>query len=133
VAPAGAVTAWHEAPVESIPLPDESHDVVLCGMGLQFFSDRSAALREMQRVLESGGRLVANVPGPTPPVLHAMAEALSRHIGPDVAGFVHAVFALHDPDEIRSLVVDARFRDVEVPRISRVGSQKQTEAGALAR
>jgi hypothetical protein len=68
----------------------------------------------MQRVLEPGGRLAANVPGPTPPILEAMAESLSRHIGSDVAGFVHAVFALHDPDEIRSLVTDAGFRDVEV-------------------
>ena len=25
---------WYEAPAEAIPLPDESFDVVLCGMGL---------------------------------------------------------------------------------------------------
>ena len=111
--PAGTDIAWHEAPAESIPLPDESSDVVLCGMGLQFFSDRSAALREIRRVLDMGGRLVANLPGPTPPIFAAMAEALSRHVGPSAAGFVHAVFALHDPDEIRSLVTDAGFHDVE--------------------
>jgi SAM-dependent methyltransferase len=106
--------AWHQAAAEAIPLPDERFDVVLCGMGLQFFSDRPAALREMRRVLVPGGRLVANVPGPTPPIFAAMAEALSRHVGPDVAGFVPAVFALHEADAIRTLLTDAGLRDVEV-------------------
>ncbi|MDX1624198.1 MAG: methyltransferase domain-containing protein [Gemmatimonadota bacterium] len=105
---------WHEAPAEAMPLPDGSFDVVLCGMGLQFFSDRSAGLREMRRVLAPGGRLAANLPGPTPPPLEAMAEALARHVSPESAGFVHAVFSLHDADEIRSLAADAGFGDVQV-------------------
>lgn len=114
VAPAEASIAWHEAPAESIPLPDERFDVVLCGMGLQFFSDREAGLREMRRVLVPGGRLLANVPGPAPPPLEAMAEALARHVSPESASFVHAVFSLHDADEIRALANDAAFDDVEV-------------------
>lgn len=109
-----ASIAWHEAPAEAIPLPDESFDVVLCGMGLQFFSDRFAGLEEMRRVLEPGGRVVASLPGPTPPPLEAMAESLSDHVSPEVASFVHAVFSLHDPDEVRALATDAGFRDVEV-------------------
>ncbi len=113
-APSDASIAWHEAPAEKMPLPDEGFDVVLCGMGLQFFSDREAGLREMRRVLVPGGRLLANVPGPTPPPLEAMAEALARHVSPESASFVHAVFSLHDADEIRSLAADAGFNDAEV-------------------
>lgn len=105
---------WHTAPAERIPLEDERFDVVLCGMGLQFFSDRAAGLREMRRVLVPGGRLVANVPGPAPPPLQAMADGLRRHVGPDSAGFVDAVFSLHDPDAVRALVEDAGFSRVEV-------------------
>lgn len=113
-APADASVAWHQAPAEAMPLPDGSFDVVLCGMGLQFFSDRPAGLREMRRVLAPGGRLAANLPGPAPPPLEAMAEALARHVSPESAGFVHAVFSLHDADEIRSLATGAGFGDVEV-------------------
>ena len=47
VARSGPSIVWHEAPAEAIPLPDDGFDVVLCGMGLQFFSDRLASLREM--------------------------------------------------------------------------------------
>lgn len=105
---------WHQAPAEAIPLPDDSFDAVLCGMGLQFFSDRMAALEEIRRVLDEGGRFVANLPGPEPPPLRIMAESLSRHVGPQAAGFVHAVFSLHEEDEVRDLLDGAGFSDVDV-------------------
>jgi len=110
----GPSIAWHEAPAEAIPLPDGSFDVVLCGMGLQFFSDRQAGLGEIRRVLRPGGRFVASLPGPTPPVLGIMAEELARHVGPESASFVHLVFALHDAGELRVLAQDAGFEDVDV-------------------
>jgi len=105
---------WHEAPAEELPFPDESFDAVLCGMGLQFFADKEAGVREFYRVLVPGGRLVANVPGPTPPPLEIMAESLSRHVGPESASFVHAVFSLHDPDDLRNLATQAGFEDVDI-------------------
>lgn len=107
---------WHEASAEAIPLPDEAFDVVLCQMGLQFMADKLAALSEMRRVLAPGGRLLVNAPGPTPPPLAVMAEALATHVRPEVAGFVHAVFSLHDPEELRGLLDGARFTAVVVDR-----------------
>jgi SAM-dependent methyltransferase len=95
-----------------MPFPDGSFDVVLCQMGLQFVPDRHAALREMQRVLARGGRLVLGLPGPTPPLFDAMADALARHVGADAAGFVHHVFSLHDTAEIENVVSGAGFQDV---------------------
>jgi ubiquinone/menaquinone biosynthesis C-methylase UbiE len=105
---------WHEAPAEDLPFPDGSFDAVLCGMGLQFFSDKQAGLREFHRVLVPGGRLVANVPGPTPLPLEIMTDALAHHIGPESAKFVHAVFSLHDPDVVRNLATGAGFDPVDV-------------------
>lgn len=42
-------------------LPYAAFDLVLCQQGLRFFPDRAAAVREVQRVLRSGGRFVLNV------------------------------------------------------------------------
>lgn len=96
-----------------MPLPD-AVDVVLCQMGLQFVPDKHAALRETRRVLVPGGRLILNVPGPTPQLFVIMGEALARHIGAETARFVNHVFALHDTAEIQHLINGARFRDVSV-------------------
>ena len=48
---------WREASATNMPLPDAAFDVVYCQLGLQFFPDRPAAMREMYRVLVPGGRL----------------------------------------------------------------------------
>lgn len=114
VAPSGVSIEWHEASAEAMPLPDEAFDVVTCQMGLQFVPDKPAALREMRRVLAPDGRLALNTPGRITPVFVIMAEALARHINPELAGFVHQVFSLHDPDEIRNLIGDAGFHQVDV-------------------
>ena len=105
---------WYEADAEAIPLPDNAFDVAVCQMGLQFISNKLAALREMHRVLAPGGRLVLNVPGPTPPLFAAMADALARHLGPQTAAFVHVVFSLHDEQELRELMLGAGFREIDV-------------------
>ncbi len=109
---------WHEAPAEDMPLPDATFDLVLCSMGLQFFADKSQALREMRRVLASDGRAVWCTPGPIPPLFEAIDQALTRHIGPGASMFVHAVFSLHVADEARALMETAGFDRVEVETTS---------------
>jgi ubiquinone/menaquinone biosynthesis C-methylase UbiE len=111
---------WHEASADALPLGDATFDVALCQMGLQFFPDRLGALREMRRVLSSGGRAALNVPGPTPPLLAVLEQALGRHIGPEAAGFVATVFSLHEPEELRELMESAGFTDVEARSEHRV-------------
>lgn len=105
---------WIGAPAEDMPLPDDSFDVVLCGMGLQFFEDREAGLREMRRVLNNEGRAVLNLPGPIPPVFQVFERGLERHLGPEAAGFAAAVFSLYDADELRDLAARSGFGDVQV-------------------
>jgi ubiquinone/menaquinone biosynthesis C-methylase UbiE len=109
----GTAIEWHEASAEALPQGDATVDVALCQMGLQFFPDRLGALREMRRVLRPGGRVVLNVPGPTPPPLAVLEQALRRHIGPQAGEFVATVFSLHDTDEVRTLLRGADFTDVQ--------------------
>lgn len=105
---------WFEASAEEIPLPDGAVDLILCSMGLQFFSRREDAVREMHRVLVPGGRAVWCTPGPTPPIFQAIDRALVSHVGPGASMFVHAVFSFHDPAEAAALMRDAGFGGVDV-------------------
>jgi len=112
--PTGTTIDWHEASAEAMPFADASFDVVLCQMGLQFVPDKHTVLQEMRRVLAPGGRLILNVPGPTPQPFVVMGDALARHLSPEAGGFVNRVFSLHDTDEIRDLIDGAGFHDVAV-------------------
>jgi SAM-dependent methyltransferase len=105
---------WHEAGADALPLQDGAFDVALCQMGLQFFPDKLAALREARRVLVPGGRLVLNVPGPIPRIFGILADALARQVKAEVAGFVHQVFSLHEVQELESLMRGAGFVDVSI-------------------
>ena len=111
----GGPLQWQEASADKLPFPDGSFDVVYCQLGLQFFADRAAALREMRRVLGAEGRLALMVwrginesPG-----FAVLAEALQRHVG-QAAAIMRAPFGLPDADELAALVRAAGFQNVAI-------------------
>jgi ubiquinone/menaquinone biosynthesis C-methylase UbiE len=114
--PVGPPAEWREGSALDMPFPDKAFDLVLCQLGLQFFPDRPAALRECWRVLEPDGRLALNVYASIErnPVAHVMAEVLDRHLGPAASAPRLAEHVLADPALLRGLVEGARFRDVTI-------------------
>ncbi len=111
-----ASITWQEASATKMPLPDASFHIVYCQLGLQFFPDRPAALREMYRVLAPGGRMALMVwrgiehsPG-----FSVLAAALARHVSTEAAGIMRAPFALADGEELRGLIAAAGFRDIAI-------------------
>lgn len=118
--PTNAPITWREASATNMPLPDAAYDIAYCQLGLQFFPDRPAAIREMYRVLVSGGRLglmvwqsIQYTPG-----FGAMAAALARHVSSDAAGIMRAPFALAEAEQLRALVAAGGFRDINIQSIA---------------
>lgn len=118
----GATIDWIESSALELPFSDSSFDVVACQFGLQFFPDRSTALSEMRRVLETGARLGLNVFGPIEhnPATHALADALDRHLAPDASLAKRREHALADADVLRTGVVEAGFRDLTLQTTTRL-------------
>src|SRR5205823_4925085 len=58
-------TPWADliGTVESIPVPDESFDVVLCTQVLEHCDDPAAAVRELRRVVAPSGCVLASTHG----------------------------------------------------------------------
>lgn len=104
---------WVESDAETMPFSDQTFEVVLCQMGLQFIQNKLSALREMRRVLAPGGRIVVNVPGPKPQIFTAMNDGVRRHFGKEAGMFLDLVFSLHDPDDLTDLFSGAGFTDVD--------------------
>lgn len=106
--------AWLQASATATELPDASIDVILCQQGLQFFPDKLTALREMHRVLVSGGRIVLSVWKSAGPYNIAVADALERHIGIEPATKYRASRVVPDAGELHRLFVEAGFHDVKI-------------------
>ncbi len=111
---------WYETAAESVPLPDKSFDVVFCQLGLQFVADRAAAIREMHRVLKPGGRLYINTPMPNA-FFDVLDRGIKRHVSEEASMFVHAVFSLNDPREMRDLLSGAALEIESIePHVKRL-------------
>jgi ubiquinone/menaquinone biosynthesis C-methylase UbiE len=103
---------WHVGDAASLPFADDSYDAVLCQMGLMFMQDRHTAVAEMRRATAAGGRVAVNTPGVIQPLFALMEQALVDHISADIGGFVQAVFSMHNPRDVASLLHDAGLIDV---------------------
>jgi ubiquinone/menaquinone biosynthesis C-methylase UbiE len=108
---APGVVEWRTADAAAMPLPSGTFDVVCCQQGLQFFSDRSAALKEMLRMLAPGGRLALAVWRSIDhhPVFAELVRALDRHVGADAAAVMGSPFAGPGRDELRRMLAAAGF------------------------
>jgi SAM-dependent methyltransferase len=105
---------------EQLPNDSGSFDAVVSQFALMFFSDREAALREMWRVLRSGGRLAVSVwdtLGNTPPYATEV-DLIERHSGRAAADVLRAPFVLGDRQQLSALfdsagIAPAVIRTVE--------------------
>jgi ubiquinone/menaquinone biosynthesis C-methylase UbiE len=121
---------WTEGSVSEMPLRAGEFDVVLCQHGLQYFSDKPIALREMRRVLGDRGRLVLNIWRPISfNAGHSVfADVLQRHVSEEAAATRRAPFIFSDRNQLRTLVVDAGFHDVVVSLTTRIARFVSAEA-----
>jgi ubiquinone/menaquinone biosynthesis C-methylase UbiE len=118
-APDGATIEWREGNATALPLPDASFDLALCQHGLQYFPDRTAALREMRRVLAPGGRAAICVWRSLEhnPLSRLLQESVARRLNSTPLALFPAT-ALGDADELREMLASAGFGDVSVVRQS---------------
>lgn len=108
---------WREGNAMALPVAEGEHfSLLTCHQGLQFFPDKTAAVREMRRVLMPEGRVAIGTWRPLMEAslfreLHPIAE---QHLGP----VVDARHSFGDADAIVRLLTDAGFRNVQVETVS---------------
>jgi len=95
-----------------LPFPQDSFDVALCQLGLQFFPDQGRALREMRRVLRITGRAALSVYSPIERTPGANAFALA--LGADASRIKRGEHSFADGARLEALLEDAEFGAVDV-------------------
>ena len=110
---------WRQGNASALPLRDgEQFDVVVCQQGLQFFSDRTAAAREMRRSLAKGGRLAVATwrSDEEVPFMRELRRVAEHHLGP----IEDQRQCFGDGALLESLLWEAGFHDVRTRTISRI-------------
>jgi SAM-dependent methyltransferase len=100
---------WRSGRAEALPFDNGSFDAVVSQFGMMFFDDPVAALREMMRVLRSGGRVTVAVWDAVDrsPGYSALAALLQRLFGERIADAFRAPFVLGHRQRLLSLCADA--------------------------
>lgn len=100
---------------EALPLADGEFDRVLCGLGLMFFPDEAAALREMRRMLRPGGRVAFSVWGRAAEVpLIECALSCMRRLLPPPKVARPSIFRCGEPGWLQRRVASTDFHDIEI-------------------
>ena len=109
--------------IESIPLPDNSVDVIISNCVINLSADKDKVLREALRVLKPGGRL-------------AVSDVVTRgemlpEIRQSVLAWVGCIAGALEENEYRSKLAAAGFEQIEVEptRLYRVADAREFLAG----
>ena len=107
---------FRQCTADSLPFPGDSFDVVVCRLGVMFFPDPLAGLREMLRVTKPGGcmALVVWAKSELNPYSCAVTEAVSRHVEiPPVDPNAPGAFRFAEPGKLARIISDAGAIKVE--------------------
>jgi ubiquinone/menaquinone biosynthesis C-methylase UbiE len=131
-----AAIEFRQADATDLPFDDAGFDVVVCQFGLMFFPDKSAAMREVLRVLKPRGTFLFNVWDRLEDneISLAVHEAVSEIFPNDPPQFYRVPFGFNDAAVIRSLLEDAGFTRVEaetVPKDSVSPDARSAAAGLV--
>jgi len=100
---------------EALPFAAACFDRVVCGLGLMFFPDDRAALREIRRVLRADGRLALSVWGRADEVpLVEVALSCMRRLLPPPRVARPSIFRFGDAAELHRRLADADFQVFEI-------------------
>ncbi len=98
--------AFHQAPIDKLPLPDASVDCAISNCVINLAADKPAVFAEIARVLKPGGRLaVSDI---------ALKQPLPAELASDLAAYVGCIAGAIPLDAYRRGLTDAGFAHVEV-------------------
>jgi SAM-dependent methyltransferase len=97
---------FHLAKIDTLPLPDNSVDVVISNCVINLAEDKPAVFREISRVLKPGGRLaVSDI---------ALKRTLPTELGESMMAYVGCIAGAITVDEYKNGLAAAGFSGVEV-------------------
>ena len=107
---------FRECRADSLPFPDNSFDATVSRLGIMFFPDPVAALREMLRVTKPGGRLAIAVwhKSEINPFCYVVTNVMARHVtSPAADPDAPNAFRFAETGKLANVLTQAGAREVE--------------------
>lgn len=114
---------WMTADAVALPFDDHSFDAVVCQFGIMFFPDKLKGLQEMHRVLKAGGKLIFNTWDKLEnlPAVHLGRKVIDSFFETDPPEFYNIPFSMHDDNELKALMQDAKFKNIKISLVIKEG------------
>ncbi len=108
------------ASAETIPIEDNTLDIVICQQGLQFFPDKLKAAREIYRVLHKGGKLIIStwLPVSECDIISTLCETLETIQEEELSQLMRIPFDHMPKEELKQTFVEAGFNTVKIEKQS---------------
>ena len=129
----GEAVTWQQADASSLPFADGMFDAVVCQFGLMFVPERLLAAQEARRVLKPNGVFLFNV-------WDAMEHnklgqlthrTVAKYFEKDPPMFYQVPFGYHDQDEIRRVLGEAGFKQIEIEVVTKSSPIGRPEDAAI--
>lgn len=110
---------WRQADACALPFADRSFAAVVNQFGMMFVPDKSAAVREAERVLKDGGFFAFNVWDgfDANPIGKAGQETVTKFFESDPPTFYRIPFGFPDPEMWTQLLAENGFGKIEVHKV----------------
>ena len=107
-----------EGSAESIAISDNTFDIVVCQQGFQFFPNKNASAKEIQRVLKSGGKAIISTWCSVSEceIFGAICESLEFLDEINISKMMRVPFDNISQEELKSPFVNAEFSSVTISR-----------------
>ena len=127
---------WLQADACNLPFGDRMFDAVLCQFGLMFVPDKALAAREAYRVLKPDGLFLFNVwDAMEQNALGRLThETIASYFDKDPPVFYQVPYGYHDQGEIKRVLEQAGFREIQIAVVakeSRAGHAEDAATGLV--
>jgi len=127
---------FQSADATRLAFADASFDAVACQFSLMFFPDKPTALQEVARVLKPGGTFVFSLWDSYTHnhLIRTVNDTLSNLFPKSPPPFFDTPYGYHRIDEIKTLLIETGFGDLEIsilPRTSKCETARQVALGYI--
>ena len=116
VSPSKNSISWVKAEAKELPFADGYFNLVYCQQGVQYFQNKADALREIHRVVDRQGALIATVWSSIQDCIgyKCLSDAVLRITGNNAKNSLYAPFSYPNPNAFKELAHNVGFETVSV-------------------